>query len=180
MTDIGKEVLGSINRLNETYRLAHGLGSSTRGNPVLVAGVRRDANRSEAEARHKVRKQLCAANYTFRPKLEHGLFFGPEIDVEVHASVQCDDGVPLVCVDAVWIDVWKQEALERAEECGAVDCLRSDNPLLKAIGEAVKRQVEADEAFCEAEIDRAGFVYGGFGWNDPDGKWHRSSFGRGD
>lgn len=119
----------------------------------------------------KVRRQLCAANYTFRPKLEHGLFFGPEIDVEVHASVQCDDGVPLVCVDEVWIDVWKKEPLERAEECGAVDCLRSDNPLLKALGDAVKRQVEADDAFCEAEIERAGFVYVGFGGNDPDGKW---------
>lgn len=57
MTDIGKEVLGSINRLNETYRLAHGLGSSTRGNPVLVAGERRDANRSEADFRNVRCKQ---------------------------------------------------------------------------------------------------------------------------
>jgi hypothetical protein len=42
---------GAVNRLNETYRQAHGLGSSTRGNPVLVAGERRDPGRSEAEAR---------------------------------------------------------------------------------------------------------------------------------
>lgn len=135
-----------------------GLGSSTCGNPVLVSGERRDANRSEAEARHKVRKQLCAANYTFRPELGHGLFFGPEIDVELEVVALPDlvSGEPFVRVDAVWIDVWKKEPLERAEECGAVDCLRSDNSLLKALGEAVKRQVEADEAFCEAEIGAPG------------------------
>ena len=61
MTDIGKEVLGSINRLNETYRLAHSLGSSTRGNPVLVAGERRDANRTEAD----FRRIRCKQGETF-------------------------------------------------------------------------------------------------------------------
>lgn len=57
MTDISKEVLDVINRLNEAYRLGYGLGSSTRGNPVLVAGERRDANRSEADFRNVRCKQ---------------------------------------------------------------------------------------------------------------------------
>ena len=51
MTINNSGFFGAVNRLNETYRQAHGLGSSTRGNPVLVSGERRDADRSEAEAR---------------------------------------------------------------------------------------------------------------------------------
>ena len=51
MTINNSGFFGAVNRLNETYRQAHGLGSSTRGNPVLVAGERRDADRSEADVR---------------------------------------------------------------------------------------------------------------------------------
>ena len=40
---------------------AFGLGSSTRGNPVLVAGERRDANRTEAD----FRKVRCKQGETF-------------------------------------------------------------------------------------------------------------------
>lgn len=61
MTINNSGFFGAVNRLNETYRQAHGLGSSTRGNPVLVAGERRDADRTEAD----FRKVRCKQGETF-------------------------------------------------------------------------------------------------------------------
>ena len=171
MTTYTKPVFDEVDR-------AFGLGSSTGGNPVLVAGERRDAARSEAEARHKIRKYGTALNYTAYLTLEPGLFVGPEIDVELEVTVVSDGGeMPRVQVDAVWLDAWKREAM-RAHEVGAVDLLASSSRALKALGESIKAQAEADEGFCEGEIEQAGWVYRGLGGNDPDGHWVREE-GRG-
>lgn len=54
MTTYMKPIFDEVNR-------AFGLGSSTRGNPVLVAGERRDADRTEAD----FRKVRCKQGETF-------------------------------------------------------------------------------------------------------------------
>jgi len=88
MSDIGKEILGSINRLNEVYR--QGLGSSTRGNAVLVNGKRTDADRSEAEVRAAKPKVRCL----------QGEVYGDD-PFERRMFKRCRDGFDAAIRDAV-------------------------------------------------------------------------------
>ncbi|CAN0653143.1 conserved protein of unknown function [Nitratireductor aquimarinus] len=81
-----------------------------------------------------------------------------DLECEVELSVELDAGVPMVSVDAVYVDGKN---------------LFHGSALTKSIAAEIANAAENDEALQALAVADEGFIYRGLGGNDPDGRFVR-------
>ncbi|MBN7764121.1 hypothetical protein JYP52_23615 [Nitratireductor aquibiodomus] len=82
-----------------------------------------------------------------------------DLECEIELSVELDAGVPMVSVDAVYVDGKN---------------LFHGSALTKSIAVEIANAAENDEALKALAVSDEGFTYRGLGGNDPDGRYVRA------
>ncbi len=82
-----------------------------------------------------------------------------DLECEVELSVELDASVPMVSVDAVYVDGKN---------------LLHGSALTKSIAAEIANAAENDEVLQALAVADEGFTYRGLGGNDPDGRFVRA------
>lgn len=101
------------------------------------------------------------ASYDIRS--EDGAIIIPDLDCRIVASLDWDNGEPIVSVDDILVRDWRGND-------AYVSILPSTDPLCQWVAHRIIEQAEDDADLIVDLMDGDGVSYRGRGGNDPDGR----------